>query len=38
MCLSNNRYKTASVSFSGTILLGCEVQVEGKTEHLSTLR
>ncbi|MBK7840117.1 MAG: hypothetical protein IPJ49_21050 [Candidatus Obscuribacter sp.] len=34
MCLSNNRYKTASVSFSGTILLGCEVQVEGKTEHL----
>lgn len=34
MCLSNNRYKTPSVSFSGTILLGCEVQVEGKTEHL----
>lgn len=34
MCLSNNRYKTPSVSFSGTILLGCEVQVAGQTEHL----
>jgi len=34
MCLSNNRYQTTRVTFSDTILLGAEVEVDGKIEHL----
>ena len=34
MCLSNNRYPRPAINFTGTILLGMEVEVDGQIEHV----
>lgn len=34
MCLSNNRYPRPAIRFSGTVLLGAEVDIDGKIEHV----
>ncbi|MBK8225063.1 MAG: hypothetical protein IPK73_28980 [Candidatus Obscuribacter sp.] len=34
MCLSNNRYPQTAIKFTDTILLGLEVEVDGKVEHV----